>query len=78
MTHEELSPAEKQELLKMTHTKKIFYTTKKFLVEVFTPDSNQPRTVFMEPYILNGRKILVGVYFDQLYVNLNPITGDAD
>lgn len=68
----QLTPVEKQELLKMTHTKKIFYTTEKFLIEVFTPDSNQPRTVFMEPYILNGRKILVGVYFDQLYVNLNP------
>lgn len=81
MTHEELyksslrlTPVEKQELLKMTHTKKIFYTTEKVLVEVFTPDSNidQPRTVFMEPYMLNGRKILLGVYFDRLYVNLNP------
>jgi hypothetical protein len=52
----------------------IFYTTEKVLVEVFTPDSNidQPRTVFMEPYMLNGRKILLGVYFDRLYVNLNP------
>ncbi len=54
--------------------KMIFYTTEKVLVEVFTPDSNidQPRTVFMEPYMLNGRKILLGVYFDRLYVNLNP------
>jgi len=53
---------------------RIFYTTEKVLVEVFTPDSNidQPRTVFMEPYMLNGRKILLGVYFDRLYVNLNP------
>ena len=70
----ELSLEEKQELLKMTHTKKIFYTTEKVLVEVFIPDSNidQPRTVLMEPYILNGRKILLGVYFDRLYVNLNP------
>lgn len=70
----ELSLEEKQELLKMTHTKKIFYTTEKVLVEVFTPDNNidQPRTVFMEPYMLNGRKILLGVYFDRLYVNLNP------
>ena len=75
MTHEELSPVEKQELLKMTHTKKIFYTTEKVLVDVFTPDSNidQPRIVLMEPYILNGRKILLGVYFDRLYVNLNPL-----
>lgn len=81
MTHEELyksslrlTPVEEQELLKTTHTKKIFYTTEKVLVEVFTPDSNidQPRTVFMEPYMLNGRKILLGVYFDRLYVNLNP------
>ena len=70
----ELSLEEKQELLKMTHTKKIFYTTEKVLIEVFSPDSNidQPRTVFMEPYMLNGRKILLGVYFDRLYVNLNP------
>ena len=69
----ELSLEEKRELLKRTHTKKLFYTTKKVLVEVF-PDTNinQPQTVFMEPYILNDRKILVGVYFDRLYVNLNP------
>lgn len=69
----ELSLEEKRELLKVTHTKKIFYTTKKVLVKVFSPGNiDQPRTVYMEPYILNGRKILVGVYFDRLYVNLNP------
>ena len=67
----QLTPIEKLELLKMTHTKKIFYTTEKFLVEVFTPDSNIDHVV-MEPYILNGRKILLGVYFDELYINLNP------
>ena len=72
----QLTLVEKQELLKMTHTKKVIYTTKKSLVEVFTPDNIDH--VVMEPYILNGRKILLGVYFDQLYVNLNPITGDAD